>query len=233
MNNIGRASLVEQVTQYLKEYIDSDEIQIGDKMPGEVVLCQKYNVSRTTIREALRLLQALGYVTLIPNRGAFVADKRCGENPGMGLWIADHLTEISHAFEFRMILEPAAAALAAERATAEEKYMLVGLHTMFKAEAEKENLVGIVLYDERFHECIMKASHNSMIIAVNQVISNTIRNYRGQSFAEDKDAHLAMDAHEKLVDAITNGNAELATMLMQKHLETNLNLIEQFRKKMK
>lgn len=233
MSNISRTSLVEQVTASLREYIDSDEVQVGDKMPGEVALCRKYNVSRTTVREALRLLQALGYVTLIPNRGAFVADKNRSSASGMGVWIADHLTEVSDAFEFRMILEPPAAALAAKRATAEEKYMLLGIHTMFKAEAEKKNLGGIVLYDERFHECIMKASHNSVIIGVNQVICNTIRNYRQQAFTEDKDADLAMDVHEKLVDAITGGNAELASSLMQKHLETNLNLISQFRKKMK
>lgn len=233
MSNISRTSLVEQVTKSLSEYIDSDEIQVGDKMPGEVALCAKYNVSRTTVREALRLLQALGYVTLIPNRGAFVADKNRSSVSGMGVWIADHLTEVSDAFEFRMILEPIAASLAAQRATDEDKYMLMGIHEMFKEEAGKGNLSGIVLYDERFHECIMKASHNSLIIGVNQIIANTIRNYRGQSFAEDKYACLALDTHEKLVRAIADGNAELADAVMREHLATNIDLIGQFRKKLK
>ncbi|MCI8506052.1 MAG: FadR family transcriptional regulator [Lachnospiraceae bacterium] len=231
MDNVNRISLVEQVTDVIRNYIDAEDVQVGDKMPSEAALCRLCNVSRTTVRESLRLLQAMGYVSLVPNKGAFVADKNRSSLPALNTWLMNHGSEASDVYEVRMILETRAAGLAAERATAEEKYMLMGIHAMFVEEARKENLAGIVLYDEKFHECIMKASHNSFIVEINKLISDTLRSFRRQSFAEETSAQLAVDMHGKLAGAIMNGDAVQAKNLMRQHLETNVHLIEQFRKK--
>ena len=73
-----RISAVQQVEEALRKYILSDEIQIGNKLPTEKVLCDSFGVGRGTIREAIRLLQAKGLVELRPSRGAFVLQKHCG-----------------------------------------------------------------------------------------------------------------------------------------------------------
>lgn len=228
MKNIGKTSLVEQVTERLQEFIDSDRIAIGEKLPSEATICKELEVSRTTVREALRLLQALGYVRLIPNRGAFVADKQRRGAQTMRAWIFDHASEVEDVFEARMIIEPQAAALAAQRASASEKYILMGIHAMFVAETRKENLPGMILYDEKFHEAIMQACHNSLIEEVYKLISDTIRCYRGQSFAEDPGAQHAVESHEQIATAIMNGDGEAAERLMRAHLENNVRIIKHY-----
>ena len=62
MKSIERMPVVEQVTARLKEYIQSDERQVGEKLPTERELCDDLNVGRSTLREAVRILQASGFV---------------------------------------------------------------------------------------------------------------------------------------------------------------------------
>ena len=129
---------MEQATNALKEYINSDLICVGDKLPSEADLCKKYDVSRTTIREALRFLQAMGYVELIPNKGAHVANKNCDDITDARAWMLMHAREVLDVLEVRLALEPLAASLAAERADQTERYAIMGIEKMFEEAAKKE-----------------------------------------------------------------------------------------------
>ena len=73
MKEIQRISITDAVVDNIKEMIEAEEYKVGEKLPAEAKLCEMFKVSRTSVREALRVLQALGYVENKPGKGAFVA----------------------------------------------------------------------------------------------------------------------------------------------------------------
>ena len=232
MKKIDKSSLAERVADQLREYIDTEELEAGSKLPSEKILCEKYQVSRTTVRESLRLLQAFGYVQLVPNRGTFVAAKERRGISALNAWVMEHTDEVSNIYEVRIQLEPNVTALAVQRATPEEKYMIIGANTLFNEAAANHNINKMIEYDEQFHEYIMKASHNPFIVELNRLISDASREYRRYSFAADTDIQLAKDTHESIVNAIMAGNSEMAKDLMYDHLKTNMLLIERLKNAM-
>ena len=83
------SSMVEQMVQNIKHIIEAGEINVGQKMPSEISLMQRYGVGRSTVREALRLLQAQGYVEIRPNAGAYLFSRDPDDRRAMN-WIAEH-----------------------------------------------------------------------------------------------------------------------------------------------
>ena len=72
---LSKKNQSDQVVDVLKEYIASDEIQIGDKLPPELTLAKMLNVSRSTVREAIRTLSVLGYIEIVNGKGSFLRQK--------------------------------------------------------------------------------------------------------------------------------------------------------------
>ena len=75
MEPIYKKSTVDLAVEKLIEYIQGDEIEAGQKLPAEVWLCRELNISRTTIREAYRVLQSQGYLEIRAGKGAFDKSK--------------------------------------------------------------------------------------------------------------------------------------------------------------
>ena len=75
MKPIQKTSIIDQVVDSLLEFIASDRVKIGDKMPTEQELCDMLKVGRSTVREGMRTLKALGYVEITPGRGTFLLRK--------------------------------------------------------------------------------------------------------------------------------------------------------------
>ena len=232
MTDVERVSLVEQTTRVeqitgaLKEFINSNEINVGEKMPSEADLCAKHNVSRTTIREALRFLQALGYVELIPNKGAYVANKHCGDINDARDWMLSHAKEVIDVLEARSVFEPKAASLAAEHASETERFTIMGIKTLFESAAREGNQGAMALYDEKLHEAIIYASHNNFFRGVNDVMAKALRHFRGRTFSIDTHGKIAIDAHEKVVNAIMQRNSKNASKYMYEHMEQNIEAME-------
>ena len=228
MIDIKRASLVEQTTNALKEFIDSDEINVGEKLPSEADLCNKYNVSRTTIREALRFLQAMGYVELVPNKGAHVANKNCSDITDARVWMLTHAREVLDVLEVRSVLEPKAAEFAALRANQTERYTIVGIKTMFEEVAKQGNQSAMALYDEKLHEAIMQASHNIFLQGINDVMTEALRSFRGRTFSIHMSAERAIDAHNKIANAIMNEKQDEAADHMRGHMDDNIQIMKSY-----
>ena len=228
MIDIKRASLVEQTTNALKEFIDSDEIQIGEKMPSEAYLCTKYKVSRTTIREALRFLQAMGYVELIPNKGAHVTNKQCSNIADSRIWISTHAREVLDVMEARFAFEPCAASFAALRATQTERYALMGLKTLFDDAVKQGNTSAMGMYDEKLHVAIITASHNAFFLEINDVISEALRGFRSRTFAVAQRCEIVTDYHDKIVEAIVNKKPDEAEKYMRGHMEDSVQHMKTF-----
>jgi GntR family transcriptional repressor for pyruvate dehydrogenase complex len=228
MQKIEIASLVDQTTKALIRYIESGDIGIGDKMPSEAVLCQEYGVSRTTIREALRFLQALGYVELSHNKGAFVLNKIVKTKSDAKQWMLTHAREVLDVLAVRAVLEPMAAALAAKQAKQEELYVIMGLKTLFEDVADREDHTAMNVYDEKFHASIIAASQNAFLMGINDVMAEALRNFRSRTFALDSKGRKATGAHAKIAEAIMARDPAAAEQYMREHMETNIEIMKMY-----
>ena len=109
MEPIKRVPLVHQVEERIKDLIKEEKLQPGTKLPTEKELGTNLNVSRGTVREAFRFLQAKGIVELKTGKGAFVAEKKA-EKPSPAInWLVANETDLRNVFELRYAIEPIAA----------------------------------------------------------------------------------------------------------------------------
>ena len=141
--------LREIVSDALRQAIRDGVLPPGERLM-EIPLAEELGVSRTPIREAIRILEQEGLVVMIPRRGTYVADMS--------------LKDVTEVFELRSILEELAAELAAERITNEEIEALEQHLVEIGNYMNENNLDKVVQADILFHEILYKASRNDRLV---------------------------------------------------------------------
>src|SRR3990167_6105938 len=118
---IRSTRIYEEIVRQVKQMITEGRLKSGDQLPPERDLAEKFRVSRTSVREALRALESLGLLEIRPGEGTFVREVSVEAliEP-LALLMVSQRETIGELFEARRVLEPAIAALAAARATPEE-----------------------------------------------------------------------------------------------------------------
>ena len=202
----GVASTVDTACEVIREAIRSGRFAGGDRV-REVEVCELANVSRTSVRQALTLLAAEGFVELRPNRGAIVID-----------WTDDNLLEI---FDVRAMLEGYGASLAALRASKDEMAQMRREAEAFLALTRVKGPPDMRLIAEsnnRLHRLILDAGKNqrlaSMMVAVVHIplVKQTFAKYTREALERSATQHL------DLVSAIESGDAVWAEAAMRAHI---------------
>ena len=205
-NGTPAASSVDAACDAIRDAICSGRFAGGDRI-REVEVCALARVSRTSVRQALTLLAAEGFVELRPNRGALVID-----------WTDANLLEI---FDLRAMLEGYGASLAALRATSEETQRMRREAETFHALTRKPLALDMRLIAEsnnRLHRLILDAGKNqrlaSMLVAVVHIplVKQTFAKYTIESLQRSAMQHL------DLVSAIESGDAVWAEAAMRAHI---------------
>ena len=191
----------------LRDEIEQD-IVTGHLQPGERLdeqsLADRFGVSRTPIREALMQLASTGMVELHPRRGAFVAS--------LGL------KEIIERFEAMAALEGMCGALAARRITDEQRAMLLAAHEECQNEAKNGASDPYYYANERFHQTIYEACHNTYLAEQARQLHNRLKPYRRlQLRARHRIGH-SLTEHQKIVDAIMAGDSAKAEQRLRDHI---------------
>ncbi|MFT5559673.1 MAG: DNA-binding GntR family transcriptional regulator [Psychromonas sp.] len=204
----------ENLTAQLIEAIVSGEYSPGSKI-SETELARFFNVSRGPLREAMMRIEALNLVERIPHVGTRVATLS-----------PEKLIEI---YAVREALEGMAANLACKHITDQE---IVGLEVLLEQHQEHIEQVDGASYfhqqgDFDFHYQIIKASRNSKLISLlcNELY-HLLRMYRYQSPSTQSRPTHALNEHFQLLTAIKERDAELAEMLMRRHIKRSRQLIE-------
>ena len=173
----------------------------------------------------------MGYVELIPNKGAHVANKNCSDITDARVWMLTHAREVLDVLEARSALEPKAAEFAALRASQTERFAIMGIKTMFEEAAKAGNQSAMALYDEKLHDAIVQASHNNFLEGVSDVITEALRSFRGRTFSIHTSTEAVIDAHRKIVDAIMQQNSKEAADSMREHMESNIQIMKLYLEK--
>ena len=231
MNSIARISIADTVVQNLKELVTSGELAVGEKMPTEQEVCSMLNVSRSTVREAFRVLQAMGFVEMKPGKGAFVARITEEDGSDNARWFSENELQFIDFMELRMAIEPLAAKLAAIRASDREIAELKNIHIAFSNAMDSRDAVKLVTYDEAFHGLIGECTENKLLISINKKILSAFKEYRGKSFSSTEIFGNAREPHEKIMQAIIDRDAEKASTAMMNHLQIALDDLERISQK--
>lgn len=195
--------LAQQAANILRDMIVQDIIAPGQPI-RERTLAQQLNISRTPLREALRLLAVDGLVELLPSRGAIVA------NPDA--------EDVRHMLEFLGGIEGLAGEWACARATDAEIDEIRALHyEMLAAYARKDRLAYFKL-NQRIHRAIVLASGNRLLIDTHARINARLYRIRYRSNLRNTKWPTAIAEHEEILKAIEARDAARLNHLMRRHL---------------
>ncbi|MCI8505685.1 MAG: FadR family transcriptional regulator [Lachnospiraceae bacterium] len=226
MREIQRISITDAVVENVKELIESGEYEPGQKLPTEAKLCEMLGVSRTSVREAFRVLQALGYVAIKAGKGAFVAEKK----PSQGektLWYEADNAKFSDFMEVRYALEPLGVRLAVERASEKQIAELSEIHDSFVKANVGHDMAKLIMLDELFHTKIMSYTRNPLLVNINKQLLENFRVYRGESFMNSEIYGNAVIPHGRILQCFENHDPKQAVLEMQRHLDiTNEDMLQ-------
>jgi DNA-binding GntR family transcriptional regulator len=196
--------LRDSVFNELRSEILTGELEPGERLM-EIHLADRLGVSRTPIREAIRMLELEGLVTMIPRRGAHVAQ----------------ITEksMNDVLEVREALDALCVELACERITAEELKKLEEAAQHFEASVRSNDNHAIAQADVDFHNVIIRATRNDRLISVEETLSQAIYRYRYE-YIKDTDGHanLVLE-HREILESLKNRDGARASEAARTHIE--------------
>ena len=214
-----RGRLSDQLYGQVFDQITSRKLKVGDQLPSEMEISERFGVSRPVVREALLRLRADGLITSHQGLGTFVS-----HHPPPGVKIlakAQDIASYLRCQEVRIALEGDAARLAAERHTDEQLAAVLAAHDAFAEGVHSGKLSPEA--DLAFHARIAEASgndfHATLLESIHEAMTGLMRLTLGLTRAASRKRALAvLDEHVAIVEAIRARNAEEARTAMQFHL---------------
>ena len=208
--------LAQSVAEEIRSLIMRDGLTAGDKLPTENDLMSLYDVGRSTIREAIKQLQAENIVEIRRGRGSFVADRTgIGKDP-LGLSFEEQSRVLKELMEVRLLLEPGIAGESAVRRTDEDLRSMRGsVLSMAEAAAAGDDYER---FDYAFHVAMAESVHNGVLRRMYPVIFEAIaQGYRRTAHVHGSTA-VALDYHRRILTAIENGDPHAASETTRAHI---------------
>jgi DNA-binding GntR family transcriptional regulator len=198
------APLRKQVIELLREAILGLEYGAGERLV-ERELCDRFGVSRTVIREALRHLEAEGLVALVANRGPVIATTTPDEARAL--------------YEVREALESLAAQLCAERASRAQKKELARALTQVAATYREDDLLPQLKAKDEFYRVLCDGADNPVIAMMLRTVQARVQMLRGMSLKVPGRTDESLKELERLVAAIDRGDGAAAHQLARQHVK--------------
>jgi GntR family transcriptional repressor for pyruvate dehydrogenase complex len=209
--------------------ITEDNFAPGSKFYSENELTRKLHVSRSSVREAVRILEATGYVTVQHGKGIFIADREERDADPFSGWLRNNESSIFEHFEVRLLIDPAAARYAAKNADENDIRKLEEVCADFQRKADDENRAGLIKCDEEFHTLLSKSTRNRTLYMVMKTMAKSLPEGWITSLHIPGRVEKTIIEHRNILEAIKNKDVEGAEKAMKEHLN---NALEDIRKSM-
>lgn len=212
----------EQVADQIRDLIIRGELKVDQRLPTEAELCTLFGVSRTTVREALRVLSSQNLV--VTTRGAvggsFVAHPSTSQvseylEGSFGLMAGTSELAIDHLLEARILLETPAAGLAAKNRSLDQLEMI---EAFLRFDPDSTSTAEIFPMNWDFHLAIIKSAGNSLIEVMASPLTTILKARFVRDTADTSYWRSVLDKHWKIFNAIRDGDAEAAQNEMRDHL---------------
>lgn len=214
----GRASA--DIVEQIRLAIFEGQLHPGDRLPSERELSERFGVSRATVRDAIRVLESGGLVRVRVGAGGgpFVAEPTI---TSLAESLSNHLhlvgVSLRELAELRLAIETEAAALAAQRATADD---LARLEEVLRYAEQRDGSVLSAATSTNFHLSVAEAAHNAALLAVLSAVREVLREALETMHARLPDmAEVALRSHRQLYQALASRDPAAARALMRSHLE--------------
>ena len=187
----------------LREAILKGELQPGERLM-ELQLASKLGVSRTPIREAIRMLEQKGLAVTMPRKGAEVARMT--------------LKDMEDVLEVREALDELAARIACAKINDEQLENLKSIRDEFKKSLDSGDVKKIAEEDVRFHDAIYEATDNAKLIALTNNIREQMYRYRVEYLKDQNNYPILIAEHDAIVNALEQRDKEMVTAEMHTHV---------------
>lgn len=192
----------------LREAILKGKLKPGERLM-EISLAGKLGVSRTPVREAIRMLELEGLVVMVPRKGASVA----------GITVKS----LMDVLEVRKALEELSVTLACQRMAKEDwKRLREAARGFERAVAEKQDVTGLAQADEAFHDVIYYASGNDKLIHLLNQMREQMYRYRVEHVKGKERHKMIMDEHRELTDCIERRDEAAAKACIDRHIDNQI-----------
>jgi GntR family transcriptional repressor for pyruvate dehydrogenase complex len=216
----------ELVAEQILELIGRSGLRPGDRMPTENELAARLGASRTVVREAVKILSAIGRVRAQKGRGLYVADDpgMLGSNLWNGFFLPTDLDHVYMLFEFRRVQESAASRLAAIHATPAELQTIEASAEVCRQGHLAGDAATWTRGDDEFHLSIAAASHNPFLVSAVREARRLLKQSSRIGLQGTLGGHAeeALAEHSAIYEAIRAGDADAAAQAATAHLDNTL-----------
>lgn len=212
----GNKMLSQSVADNILSMITIEKrFSVGDKLPNEMDLSEELNVSRTTLREAIRILVALDILEVQRGKGTFVKENAFKKQQDLEQ-LSNIKVNAKDLYEMRLIFEPEAAYYAALRATDSEIKRILEFGK--KVEKEISNHQDRTDDEHSFHKAIAQATHNEFMNKLMPILYQAISKGVYLSLQSDKAIEDTINDHRMIMEFLEQRNAEGAKNAMKIHI---------------
>lgn len=211
----------EAIIDSIKSDIMSGTIKPGQKLPPERELAKKFNMSRTSIREALRTLEILGVIKSVQGSGNYITgdvEKSLVESMSM-MFLLQQIDSLEF-YQFREALELKAAMLAVQNIDDEK---IMKLENLISEMARTEDEAARTALDKQFHDTIAAASNNSIIMQIldilSEVITQDIKQRRSEILSDPDNVKRLQKIHEEMVYGLKQRDPQKTFAAFNKHFD--------------
>jgi GntR family transcriptional repressor for pyruvate dehydrogenase complex len=223
---IKKRRLSEYAIDQLRKFIVNNNLEEGSKLPSERELVDKLQISKGSIREALRILEITGLVDVRPGKGIFVRHLTGDLIVPLSSWVTRNKEEIYKHFEARLILEPEVAALAARRITKEYINRIEQNILLQKSYPETE-VVSIISADIEFHRLVAEAAKNETIsMLMNSLAKISFHGWKAALRVEGRNES-AVREHAQLLNFLSKRDEGGARTAMREHMLRSIQLLKE------
>jgi GntR family transcriptional regulator, transcriptional repressor for pyruvate dehydrogenase complex len=219
LSRIQTDSVITKAAEELRRFIEGHNLGPGDALPAETQLSGMLGISRNSVREALRVLDGLGFIEKRPGRGAVVRSRiraLAGRPPGR-----DAVVEgIPVAYEARRLIEERCAELAAERATEANHAELRAPLARFEEALKRLDFVAAAAAHVEFHETLVRVAGNPILASMFESVRFTIAEFTESVPEAFKDPRLP-SLHRAICQAIELGDRVAAAKAVRRHFQAN------------
>lgn len=209
----------EQVVEQIRDRIRDCTLLPGQRLPTERDLGESFGVSRSVVREALKVLSATGWVETRQGSGTFVSvDPAPALTRAFTLRAAPDDPSVLGLYEVREPLDALAARLAAERRTAEQATDLLACPREAAGAAATDDWVAFGVADDRFHDLLCEVAGNPYLTEVLGSVRYLLRDVAALVVRLSGSMSVAADQHQRIADAVAAGDRDAAAAAMGEHV---------------
>ena len=209
--SIKHNDFVNDVLESIKQSLLDGSLRPGQRLPTESELVEQFGISRNTIREAIKMLSAIGVVEIRRGDGTYIVDKPSEKmlNPLVFVLLTNSRTT-KELVELRSMIEVGYCELAAEAATDEDMQAIQEAAAKWEQYAlgPRQDVTELSNLDLKFHFTIMDATHNSLIITIGRVVEELFLTSIRHALGKREVLEWGIQGHRNIVEALRSRNRE-------------------------